>query len=64
MKECLLIFLKAFDFHIYYENGEFHINAKIKGLKLVDGSDDRKQTRQKREKRKCVRKKLLHNTDG
>lgn len=42
MKECLLIFLKAFDFHIFYENGELHINAKIKGLKLVDGSDEDK----------------------
>lgn len=42
MKECLLIFLKAFDFHIFYENGEFHINAKINGLKLVDGSNEDK----------------------
>ena len=42
MKECLLIFLKAFDFHIFYENGELHINAKIKGLKLVDSSSEDK----------------------
>ena len=41
MKESLLIFLKAFDFHIFYENGELHINAKIKGLKLVEGSSEK-----------------------
>ena len=34
MKECLIILLKTFDFHVFYENGELHVEAKFSGLNL------------------------------
>lgn len=40
MKNCLMFILRAMEFHIFFENGEFHINAKINGLRLTEKKDE------------------------
>ncbi len=36
MKECIAIIIKALDLHIYFADGELHIEAKLSGLRLCD----------------------------
>ena len=39
MKKYLLLILKSFDFHCFYEDGVLHIDTKIKGLELLEEKD-------------------------
>lgn len=39
MKKYLLLILKSFDFHVFFEDGILHIDAKIKGLEFIEATE-------------------------
>lgn len=39
MKKYLLLILKSFDIHVFYEDGVLHIDTKIRGLEFIEAAE-------------------------